>query len=491
MHLIKTLFFACLLVSVSILPAQDTIPLSLTEVVELAQGEAPLSLIARTRLSNNYWQYQSFLADYKPRLAFEGTLPNLNRSLDVITLPNGQDIFIQRSQMSSGVGINLRQNIPQTGGTVFARSGLRRLDIFKSGNNPGTTSYLNTPFSIFFIQPIFGFNELKWDRDLEKLRYKENQRGYSEDLEDVAVDAVELFFNVLISQLTLDASLKNRSNADTLLKISQGRFGVGRISETELLQIELSAMNANAEVAAATLQVQSFTEQLRNYLGVRRQVRFTLDAPEAIPTVDINVDTALIYATRNRSDAVNFERRLLDAESEVARAKRNRVDVNLSGTFGLSQTGADISESYQDLLDQEQISLGVSFPIADWGKTKADREIARSNQQLVQMQVEQDRVSFQQEVLLNVQQYTLVRNQVQVALRAYEVAQKREDLSRQRYFIGTISITDLTIAVRELNDARQGYYSSLRNFWRAYYELRRLTLFDFIENKSLVRSDTD
>lgn len=51
--------------------------------------------------------------------------------------------------------------------------------------------------------------------------------------------------------------------------ISQGRFEVGCIAETELLQIELLASNALATLAQSTLDLQSATERLQNFLGTR------------------------------------------------------------------------------------------------------------------------------------------------------------------------------------------------------------------------------
>ena len=82
--------------------------LDLSEVITLAQSDAPTVLIAQTRLSNRYWRYQSFLADYKPQIDLEATLPNLNRSIDRITIPDGTDIFVQRSLISNSLGLRFK-----------------------------------------------------------------------------------------------------------------------------------------------------------------------------------------------------------------------------------------------------------------------------------------------------------------------------------------------------------------------------------------------
>ncbi|MEM1121972.1 MAG: TolC family protein [Bacteroidota bacterium] len=462
----------------------NTLRLSLSEVVTLAQSDAPDVLIANTRLNNNYWRYQSFLADYKPQILLDATAPDLLRSIAPIVLPDGATAFVDRSQITSGIDLRLRQQVTATGGEIFASTGFERIDLLGSG---GQTSHLVAPISLGFNQPLFAYNPLKWNKRIEPLRYSERTKEYAEQMEGVAFDAADLFFQVLIAQLNLAAAKQEKVNADTLFSISKGRFEVGKIAETELLNIELRALNADAAVAQSSLEVQTSSERLRNFLGIKEAVIFDLETPASIPTFLVNAETALKYATLNRSDVVNFKRRLVEAEGAVEQADRDRFNINMFGNFGLSQTDKTISDALGNLLDQERFQLGVQMPLADWGKTKAQREIAASNLELTRVAVEQERINFERDVLIKVQQFDLVRNQVKLAQRAYEASIKRENITRKRYLIAKIGITELNLAISEKEQARRTYVETLQAFWLAYYELRTLTLYDFASNKSLVK----
>ena len=484
----RFLYISLLLLSTLLLNAQTkTLTLSLSEVVTLAQSDAPDVLIANTRLNNSYWRYKSFLADYKPQINLDAQLPNLNRSIASITLPDGTDAFINRSLMSSRLGLQLSQQITATGGTVFASTNLERIDIFKTDNNPSSQSYLSAPISVGFIQPLFAYNQLKWNKKIEPLRYSERTKEYAEEMESVAFEAANLFFDVLISQLNLAAAEQDKINADTLFAISKGRFRVGKIAETELLQIELQSLNADANVAQTGLNVTTNTERLRNHLGIKEAVIFELEVPADIPTFLIDAEKALKFARMNRSNSVNFERRLLEADGEVEQADRERFNINLFGRFGLTQTANNFGDAFSNLLDQEVVRLGINMPIADWGKTQANKEIAASNLELTKVSIEQERVNFERDILIRVQQFDLVRNQVKLAKRAYEAGIKREDITRKRYLIAKIGITELNIAISEKEQARRNYVRTLQNFWLAYYELRTLTLYDFAADQSLVK----
>ncbi len=493
MRIFPLLLSGCLLLTTSALNAQkDTLRLSLAQAIAKAQAQAPDVKIAETTFGNNYWRYQSFLANLRPQINLNAELPDLNRSIEAITLPNGNAAFVSRALMRNNVSIGIQQQVAATGGTLFARTGLQRIDIFPTNGNDGFISYLSTPVSIGFSQPIFGFNRLRWDRRIEPLRYAESEKAWSLDLEQTAFQAANLFFDILISQLNLEAAYRDKANADTLYAISKGRFEVGRIAETELLQIELNAMNANADVSQSMLNMQTSAEQLRDFLGINEAVHFQLETPSNLPEFLLDAQQALQYARMYRPEVVAFERRLLEAQSSVAEAQRTTgPQADLFVSFGLSQTADQLSDAYLNPLDQEVLSLGLNVPIADWGKSKARREIARSNAELTQLQVAQERVNFEREVLVKVQQFDIVREQVRIAFRAYEIAQKRLGITRQRYFVGNILITDLNLALQEEASSRRAYISSLRNFWLAYYDLRRLTLFDFENNVSLVRPAPD
>ncbi|MEL7160276.1 MAG: TolC family protein [Bacteroidota bacterium] len=475
-----------LLVTLS-LSAQQTYTLTLDEVIDLARSESPDIKLAETRLNNNYWRYRSFQADFKPQIQLNATLPNLNRSIDPVTLPDGREDFISRALMRNSISFSLSQPIVATGGEVFVTTGLRRLDVFETDFNPGSSSFLSTPISVGFVQPLRTFNELKWRKRIEPLAYEEGQRFFHESKERAATEVASLFFDLLLAQLNLEAAEKNKSNADTLYANGQGRFSVGRIAETDLLQIELSVQNANAALAQATLNAQTANEALRSFLGITEDATFQLIPPSTIPGTEVDAEAALAYALEHRSEILGFERRALEAESEVDRAvKANGFRLDLQGQFGLSGTDQTLGGSYSDLIDQEVVTLGVRVPIADFGKARSRIEVARSNRELEMLNIQQERISFERRVNLAVNQFALLRNQVGLAARANEVALRREEITRKRYLIGKISITELNLAVREMDEARRQYIASLRDFWSGNYELRRLTLYDFVRGEKLI-----
>lgn len=468
--------------------AQGAYRLTLEEVVALAQSDAPDALLASTRWKRNYWTYQSYLADFKPAVLLNAnTLPLFNRSIEPVTQPNGEELYVERAYMENNLNVSLRQDVALTGGTLYFGSGLRRLDQFATEGNEAYRSFVSTPINFAFDQPLFQFNAMKWRRQIEPMVYRESEKIYAEQMEAVANQAAAYFFNLLISQLDAEAAEQDKANADTLLVLSRGRYEVGKIAETDLLQVEINAMQAETRLAAAQLEMQTNAEQLRDFLDLQGQITFELIPPYTLPTIMIDEEKALAFAMQNRSNVVSFERRLMEANMEVQRAKgESGITASLQGSFGLTQTGAELDQVYTDLIDQEVVTFGISVPIADWGKSKARREVALSNLELEQRQVDQEKENFRRTVVLRAQQFDLVQRNAEIAERYLEAARKRYEISYQRYLIGKISVTDLNLALADQESARRGYLQSVREFWMALYEIRGMTLYDFVADKSLV-----
>ncbi len=464
-----------------LLPAQDQV-LTLDQAVRMARDQSQSSILAETRKENRYWRWRTFRSDFLPSLSMSGTLPDFNRSFTPVTQPDGTTEFQPVAVNNSDVMLALSQNIGLTGGTVFASSMVNRFDDFDND----VTRFSGSPFFIGISQPLFGFNQLKWDKQIEPLRYEESLKSYVEELELISIQTADRFFEMLLAQITLEIANKNVASNDTILKIGQGRYGLGKIAENELLQLELNLLNSNQQVAQSSLDLETARLRLTTYIGLMGAQDFYLDIPDEFPDFIIDETVALSEARRNRQDAVSFKRQLLEAQRDVAEARGNNgLNANLFATFGLTNRGDDLGAVYTNPEDQQQVRLGFDIPILDWGKQKSIVKTAEANQKLVSYTVAQEEVNFDQEVSTLVRQFEVLRQRLTVSKKADEIGERKYDISKNRYLIGKISITDLNLALQDKDRAKRDYIEALRDFWTAYYQIRRLTLYDFERNESL------
>ena len=479
--------FVLFAIPIECINAQDeTRKLSLDDAIEIARQQSPDALIAKHRFRSSYWQYRRYRAYYLPSLTLYGTLPNYDRSIRTISTVEGE-VFSPQTTNSVYGGLSLNQRIGLTGGTLSLNSNVSRIDNIYENPDTTFTQYSSSLLNVTYTQPIFQYNSYKWERKIEPMVYNEAKKQYLEDMEQVSLTTTNYFFNLLRAQIQEQIALLNQANYDTLYKIAVGRYNLGKIAENDLLQLELQYLRSNSSVKEAALDVDDQLFRFKSFLRIQDDTGIELIIPDDFIQFFINAEKAIEEARFNNSEALAFTRRLIEAESDVARAKLDgRFDAELFAVYGLTNNANVVEELNKNPLDQQQLRLGITLPILDWGVAKGQIKMAESNQELVRTSVEQEQIDFDQSVFLSVAQFNMQYDQVQIAAKADTVAQKGYEITKARYLIGKISITDLNIAQTEANSSKGNYINALWTYWRYYYDVRRLTLFDFERNMPII-----
>lgn len=454
---------------------------TLEDVIERAINQSPAAKQAETRKENRYWQYRFYKSNYSPQLRLNGTLPDYNRDFFSNRIDDGTIVFQSREQISSFANLGIEQPLYWTGGNISINSNLNYFDDLERNIN----QYNSTLFNVRLNQPLFGFNDLKWDRRTEPLRYEESKREYVEQKEAISRTAVDRFFSFLDAQINQQIAEFNLANNDTIYKIEQGRYNIGTTSKDKLLQVELQLLRSKQDVAQAQLDMETARLQLRSYTGLLDEREFELILPESIPVFDVEYDEALNHAQNNRADFIAFERRKIEAEREVAQARSQRFQTDMTASFGLNNASDNYDDLYTNTNNQQRFNVSFNIPLIDWGRNKARMRTALANQRLNDYVIAQDEQNFEQEILTMVRQFEVLRTQLEITKKSDEVAQERYKVAQNRYLIGKIDITNLNIALTEKDNAKRSYINSLRSFWSAYFDLRRLTLYDFSTNQLL------
>ena len=479
----KILITFCILLSPA---AYSQRQITLEQAIEIAQKNSPEYKALVNQNQASYWRYRNFKASFLPQLRLDATLPQFRNSVNRITLDDGSDDFRRSNQIRFDGSLSLNQNIALTGGTISVSSQLERVDRYEPNESTG---FAVIPFSINYSQNSLFYNEFKWNKKIEPLLYEEAKREFIESMERISLNTARRYFALLKAQVQSKIAKSNLSNQDTLFQISKGRFRMGKIAENDLLQIELSVLNSQNEVTSNEINFKRATQNLSRYLFLDSE-DILLNTPKELSTFTVTVEKALQEAKSNRKAVIQFRRRRLQAEQEVANVRgNNRLRVSLNANFGVSQQGAVFNDLFQDYNQQQNIRLSLGIPILDWGVSKSRRKLVEANKDLVNTNVEQDKQEFEQEIYLHTLNWQNQRNFLDTAEKAQEIAIRRYDITKKRFILGKITITDLNLALQEKDRSVLQYLNSLEKFWTDYYTLRRLTLFDFIKNEKIEVAD--
>ena len=464
--------------------SQEKRVLTLDEVIELARQNSRSAKQAETSRTLGYWSYAVFRSQLKPQLLLRGTLPDFSNRPIQVRQDDGTFQFRNVNQNNSNLSLGLEQVLPWTNTTVSFDSRIARVDFFDTD----ITQYQGDPVGLTITQPLFAVNPFRWDRLIEPLQYEQSKRQFVQDMENTSRIAASLFFNLLVQQRNLQIEEQNEAANDTIFKVEQGRYNIGTTTEDQLLQTELDLITAQNNAQQASLDVQSRTLDLRNFIGLTDDVELELVPPTETPEFYIDVNLALRYAKENRAEFLDFQLRTLEQERNLAEARAARFNANLNASFGFSSDQFNNLGDVYDLGNNNsasRVTLTFALPILDGGRNRARMNRARELQKLTDFNIEQDQINFEQEIENAVRNFGQIRNQIEIAKKREEIAVKRFEITNGRYLAGKVDILQLTDARTTKDAAIRNYISALQQYWEAYYELRNLTLYDFENNELL------
>ncbi|MGN1232155.1 MAG: TolC family protein [Candidatus Cryptobacteroides sp.] len=457
---------------------------TLSEAISAARTNSVEAKEARQSFISAYWAYRSYKASRLPSFNLYGGLMNFDRSLTLMqSYEDGSFNYVSSYNLQNSLGLMVKQNITFTGGTLSVYSDLSRIDQF--GMNRKLTWY-SQPITVSYNQPLFTYNQFKWDKMIEPKEYERGKRRYMESMEQITINTVRAYYSLLLARMNNDIASSNYANTRKMLSVARERQTLGSVTRDEVLQLELRMLNDSISINETAVAVREAQMSLNSILGYDESFEITPVLEESLPVISMDYDFVIAKALDNSTFKLENEINLLNAESSVARAKASRgISMSLNARFGLSQTAPEFAGVYSDLLDQEVVGLSFSVPIFDWGLGKGKVQKARAAQEVARAQAQQSENDYRRKIFTAVGQFNNQRNQCSVSRRAMQIAQERYQLMMEKFRSGKASVMELNTAQSENDTALQKYITDVSNFWEYYYTLRQYTLYDFVKGEDL------
>lgn len=472
-----------LLSSVTTGQSLTTGKMTLEQAIEIAHDRSPRAQMAQLSFMAQYWNFRSYKAQLLPSLNLVGGLGNYDRSLVEVRDPEtGRISYVANNTLSNDLAFSVNQNIALTGGRVSLNTSLARLDQFTYD----TRIYNSNPLTINYTQPLRSFNALKWQKKTEPLQYEKEKKLYLESVENITIETTSYFFSVLSAQTSHQKNVDNLNDTRNMYDIALKRSEIGTVTKSELLQLELTLMNAELAISNSKIDLEVALFNFKAHLGIPESAFFELLPPTIAPEVTMEYDFVLSKALQNSSQNLSLQLKEINAQMDVAKNKAERgIQVELRANLGFSQTGDGFKEAYSLLKDQEIVGLSLTMPIYDWGMSRGRVKMAEAKARLAYTEIEQEVTKFQQDIRIKVMQFNNQAKQCEISVKALTIAEQRYDITKSRFQNGGITVTDLNTAQKELDSASEQYIAQLRTFWSAYFELRKLSLYDFIRKEDI------
>ncbi|WP_419034405.1 TolC family protein [Dysgonomonas gadei] len=468
------------------LTAQDTIAISLTDAINRSVSNSVDAVVARNQYKSSYWGYRTYKAELLPEVTLNSTLPYYSKSYNQFQNTDGTYTYVSNDYSRIDGGLSISQNIPLTGGILSVESSFERLQQYGEG---GSTRYMGIPASVTLEQPIFGFNRVKWLQRIEPVKYKEAQQKLIGDMEEVSNTAIQYYFNLLLGQINMEIAQQNLKNSEKLYTIAEAKRKIGQISENDLLQLKVSLLKAESYLTDAQASLNARMFQLRSFLNYVENIILEPVIPQSLADKlpVLSYAQVIALARENNSFTQNVQKRMLEANRDVSQAKADRWNAKLFVSFGMSGQEDTFSRAFNsnNWRSNQIVNVGIKIPILDWGKGKGKVKIAEAERDVENSRIEKEQMDFNQNVFLRVQNFNSQSKQLELAKETDKIAQQRYNTSIEAFVLGKIDVLNLNDSQSSKDEARRNYIEQMYQLWSYYYQIRSLTLYDFISDREI------
>ena len=267
--------------SLSVSAQTDTLHLSLDDCIAMARRQSIDAAVALGELRSAYWQWRSYRADLLPEVSLSGTAPSWNKRYSSYQQADGSLSFVRNNYLGLDGALHITQKLWPTGGTLSVESSLDYLH--QSGNGGSGNQFMSLPVAVTLSQPLFSVNHLKWNRRIEPLRYREAQARFLTETEQVAMQAISLYFGLLLAGEQVNIARQNLQTAEKLYEVAQAKRRMGTISENDVLQLRLDVLTARSALTNSESNRQARQFALRSFLDVEADIEVMEKSPTPDP----------------------------------------------------------------------------------------------------------------------------------------------------------------------------------------------------------------
>lgn len=411
--------------------------LTLAEAVQMAVEQNRTLKIARLKVKENEYKKDGARSDYFP------TITNQSNILHVTELQNftiSQGVF----GSVSGVPVPTRNTLVPQGKNTFYSSGT------------------------MIAQPITQLLRIHQENRAALAEIAGSRDELKNAENEVALDVHTLYYGILAAQLQKQAAEQETSFASEALRENENNVRGGSALEVAEIQSRAELLQARQSALTADLQIEDYTTELNDLLGLPLDTRLELESAEAT-NVSVLSKADYVKAAWDENPEI---------QSAQASVEKARAGEAAAKTAYIPDITAFARYSYQDgvpffVRNFGTFGINLTYTLWDFGKRRAtvrehETQIAEAEQNLEHLK---EQVAVAVERSYNKLERT--RNMVDVATEAAKLRAESERLTKSQEQQGIVLISDVRQATTASYKAKADLLQANLAYLLSWAELQR------------------
>ncbi|MDR0682576.1 MAG: TolC family protein [Dysgonamonadaceae bacterium] len=493
--------FSCilflLLFVISAIDAQRKI--TFDEAISIALSESHTVHYYKEDMEATRYSYLYTQAQFKPFLDFDLFIPSWEEGVQEIYQANGLPVYNSTGSVKAGGNLSFKYVLP-TGGNFDLSSNMYyenyRTTLFMQNNEVLKQNQVYSRFMLSFNQPIFTANKLKENMKVAELDYLRSIHYYTRAQMDIVYNVTSAFYQVYRTAFENKINQDRLTNSKEAFRIAKLKMETGNLPEGELLTAEIVVGQDESRLMESHGKLEAAYDDFKLLIGLNLNDSIELVADMEFESFLIDRQKAIDEAIQNRLEIQENDINIQLQQIEIKRAKREReVKGNISAYYnftGLSTledgTLRDLTRSsFENMFDRPSnrgIVFTLSYPIADWGRSKnlLRREERRLQQQ--KLELEDTKRTIETQVRKIVRNVYEADKRFRINQRNRDAAVESYRISRLRFENGDMTGRELSIEQERLSQIQLAYIDAYITYRLSIADLNRKTMYDFENNRS-------
>lgn len=358
-----------------------------------------------------------------------------------------------------------------------------------------------TSIGLRLRQPLFTINTLKLGYEEANLNYEQAAGQIRRTELDVIYNVTQAFYNFHRATRSLEIAREDVKQQEEAYNLASKKYAAGLIPEVEALQTEVDLAQSRNRLLTAERAIYREEDFFKQTIGLALSEKVAVQTQVEFKPFAIDLEKAIAHALANRSEIREQEIKHRLQEIELKRVDaRSEFKAEFSASYDLSGvsndtipfrlgTGELFRMSWNNLKDRPKnrgVLFSVTMPLWDSGVNGAEVSSAKARLDQAALSLDNERISVEREIKDVVARVREAENRLGVLEKSQKLAERSYEISLARFDNGDITAQELALDRNRLTQARSAYLDAYIDYQTAVADLKRKTLYDFANNRSLV-----
>ncbi len=447
-------------------------------------------------------------AQYRTNINLNFFAPQYDEGYKLIERVEGNPVPKQQGSFQVRGVLDITQPmpwIPFGGGYLILQGEAYQLNSWSPMfNNPDEYDKSNRFFnkiSLIVNKPLFTINDVALELRQARLNYRKQKKIFTRSELNLIYRITQQYFILYRTIQEVKINQEGVVRQQNIHETTKKKFQSGLIAEVDAMQAEVDLIQARNSLKSSQGRMEEQLASFKQLIGLPLDKKIDLTAELEVERIDINIEKAISYAMKNRSEIVEKE---IDIENQQINIQQTDARVSAKGSLrgyyqlsGFSEdklpwgtSTVDLIESSWEVLKQTPnrgITFNLEIPLWDWGRNRAQVKAAEIMLERNRMELEEQYITIEREVKDVIRSYYEAYDRVKMLEKSKEVSQRSFEINLERFENGDITTTELARVSEQLNNSLLSYLEAYNQYKLALADLRRKTLYDFEKNQSLAQ----